>query len=129
MARKAELARESRKRKKVYVQTLQEKARRYASKVEALERRETRALASLGLSSVSRDEQHRRMEQNETLRAMALKIDSRPEGKADAEVRAMSTMLTNLWVQGCVKSGYQETPSKVHGKFPKAAGTSKWALR
>mmetsp|Transcript_24618 Transcript_24618/g.34221 ORF Transcript_24618/g.34221 Transcript_24618/m.34221 type:complete len:304 (-) Transcript_24618:189-1100(-) len=85
MARKAELARESRKRKKVYVQTLQEKARRYASKVEALERRETRALASLGLSSVSRDEQHRRMEQNEILRAMALKIDSRPEGKADAE--------------------------------------------
>jgi len=85
MARKAELARESRKRKKVYVQTLQEKARRYTSKVEALERRETRALASLGLSSVSRDEQRRRMEQNEILRAMALQIDSRTEGKVDEE--------------------------------------------
>eukprot|EP00954_Amorphochlora_amoebiformis_P000814 62990-Amorphochlora_amoeboformis.AAC.1 len=40
MARKAELARESRKRKKEFIQNLQEKARRYAEKVEQLEKRQ-----------------------------------------------------------------------------------------
>jgi len=110
MARKAELARESRKRKKVYVQTLQEKAKRYAQKVEFLEKREARVLATLGLSAVGRDEQNRRMEQLEILKMMASMLASKDSKQNEEEFGSLLKRFTQ---------NSRVRQSKVDGLFDK----------
>ncbi|GAB5361819.1 hypothetical protein AAMO2058_000745300 [Amorphochlora amoebiformis] len=97
MARKAELARESRKRKKEFIQNLQEKARRYAEKVEQLEKRQARFMTTLGLTSVTRDEQKRRQEQLRLLGEMVTQLESKsslPEKNKKLEI-FMETFTSN----------------------------------
>lgn len=93
MARKAELARESRKRKKAYIQNLQEKAATYAAKVEALEKRQARTLANLGLSSVGKDEKERRQVQRHILEKMLVNLSTDTKDK-NKELEALMTEFT-----------------------------------
>ncbi len=93
MARKAEQARESRRRKKAYIQSLVEKERLYSERVEALEKRRARTLALMGMSSAGQGEQARREQQLQLLRKMETIL------AAEGDAKRKDAPLTDLMRQ------------------------------